>query len=203
MWRGGLPTLRLIVSDVPKHGWLIESDETRLRPGAEILPSLLTTEAYMKYMHDDSETKEDQVILSLWLDTIPATMSNGSTWSSEGRGGGGGDGGTSTWLLNVTLPIHIIPVNDQPFTIATPKAPIAPVVQVKENVIRFHQDLFRKVSLVEMTFHSDSISWLLPPIPIYFRVECLLYFYRFALLLFLLHLYMCRNTGGRLHGTTY
>jgi hypothetical protein len=142
MWRGGLPTLRLLISEVPKYGWLIESDETRLRPGAEILPSLLTTESYLKYVHDDSETKEDQVVMSLWLDTTTGN-GNGSGGSSSSSWSGSSDessGSTSTWLLNVTLPIHISPVNDQPFTIVTPKAPISPVVQV-HDCTDFHQDL--------------------------------------------------------------
>lgn len=116
MW-GGLPSLRLQVLEVPRHGWLVESDEVRLRPGAEILPSLLsTTPSYLKYLHDDTETTADQLSLSLWL------LSSGNNRSTEDE--------SSTWLLNITLPVVILPVNDQPFHVVLAKAPPQPVVQV-------------------------------------------------------------------------
>jgi hypothetical protein len=127
MWRGGLPSLRLQVSEVPRHGWLVESDEHRLRPGAEILPSLLTTQSYLKYLHDDSETKEDSLSFSLWLVTTGGNTSSSLDTPTPAD--------TSTWLLNITLPIGILPVNDQAFKVILPKAPIAPVVQVSSHLI--------------------------------------------------------------------
>lgn len=144
VWKGGQPTLRLLVADVPKHGWLSESDERRLRPGAEILPSLLSSGTQLKYVHDDSETTSDQVGFSLWLWTMTTTSSSttaaistnnvtlltASSSAEDGWGTGDAFTETSTWLLNITLPIQIVPINDQPFLVATPKMPIAAVVQV-------------------------------------------------------------------------
>ncbi|OXA39675.1 Chondroitin sulfate proteoglycan 4 [Folsomia candida] len=115
VWAGGLPSLRLQVTEVPRHGWLVESEETRLRPGAPLLPPLLATSGYLSYLHDDSESTSDAVTFSLWL-----VMSNSTSLTTSP---------SSTFLLNVTLPIVVTPINDQPPALVPSKAVPLPVVQ--------------------------------------------------------------------------
>jgi len=110
--------LRLLLSGLPKQGWITEFGKRKLTVGNEISVSLLSSGA-LKYEHDDSETTADQVPFSLWLETAPR---NGSYGMSH----------ESTWLANVTLPIIIVPVNDQRFKISPSKGHITPVVQVKD-----------------------------------------------------------------------
>ncbi|CAG7786715.1 unnamed protein product, partial [Allacma fusca] len=126
IWRSGeTPVLKLVVVAEPRHGKLTV-DGNGLNKGAEISLDVVDRGS-LRYGHDDSETTQDLVELSLWLWTL--------TGGSGGGGGGGGgksskeEAGSSTWLVNVTLPVHITPVNDQPFHISSPKGPILAVVQ--------------------------------------------------------------------------
>lgn len=82
----------------------------------------------LTYVHDDSETTEDSIQFTLWLSSASSSTTN-SKGKDEGALGIGS--ASSTWLLNVTLPVHITPVNDQPFQVSTtPRGPILAVVQV-------------------------------------------------------------------------
>lgn len=110
MWRSGMPTLKLVLSEMPKHGWLVNNaDGYRLQYNDKVSLQLLSRQS-IKYFHDDSETTEDDIGLAIWL------------WTNETT--------TSTWLLNITLPITIIPINDLPFQVTVPKGNVAAVVQV-------------------------------------------------------------------------
>jgi len=59
MWRGGIPSLRLLTSTLPEHGFLLSNGERLLGIGAEI-PLQLFSSSGLRYVHDDSGTMEDK-----------------------------------------------------------------------------------------------------------------------------------------------